>query len=226
MVERDTAPFAQARRELVERVRRQGVRDPRVLAAMERVPRHRFLPDALAVQAYRDTSLPIGRDQTISQPSIVGLMTEAAAVTATDRVLELGTGSGYQTAILAELAAKVFSVERIPALATAAHHRLDSLGYTNIVFRIADGTFGWAEHAPYQAIVVAAAAPEVPAPLLAQLDVGGRLVMPVGSGDVQELLLVRRTRDGLERQRLLPCRFARQSWGMGLATLAGVRGEG
>ena len=209
MVERDTAPFAQARRELVERVRRQGVRDPRVLAAMERVPRHRFLPDALAVQAYRDTSLPIGRDQTISQPSIVGLMTEAAAVTATDRVLELGTGSGYQTAILAELAAKVFTVERIHSLATAAHRRLDGLGYTNVVFRIADGTFGWAEHAPYQAIVVAAAAPEVPAPLLAQLDVGGRLVMPVGSGDVQELLLVHRTRDGLERQRLLPCRFVK-----------------
>jgi len=209
MVERDAARFAQARHELVERIRRQGVRDPRVLTAMERVPRHRFVPDALAVQAYRDTSLPIGRDQTISQPSIVGLMTEAAAVTATDRVLELGTGSGYQTAVLAELAAKVFTVERIHSLATAAQRRLDALGYANVVFRIADGTFGWAEHAPYQAIVVAAAAPEVPAPLVEQLDVGGRLVMPVGSGDVQELLLVHRTREGLERQRLLPCRFVK-----------------
>jgi len=209
MVERDAARFAQARHELVERVRRQGVRDPRVLAAMERVPRHRFLPDALAVQAYRDTSLPIGRDQTISQPSIVGLMTEAAAVVATDRVLELGTGSGYQTAVLAELAAKVFTVERIHALAGAAQRRLDGLGYTNVIYRIADGTFGWADHAPYQAILVAAAAPDVPAPLLAQLDVGGRLVIPVGSGDVQELLLVKRTRDGLERQRLLPCRFVK-----------------
>ncbi len=209
MVEGDGVRFSQARHELVERVRRQGVRDPRVLAAMERVPRHRFVPDALAVQAYRDTSLPIGRDQTISQPSIVALMTEAAAVTPADRVLELGTGSGYQTAILAELAAKVFTIERIHTLATAAHQRLDALGYTNIVFRIADGTFGWAEHAPYQAIMVAAAAPEVPAPLVAQLDVGGRLVMPVGSGDVQELLLVRRTREGLERRRLLPCRFVK-----------------
>lgn len=209
MVEGDAGQFAQARRELVERVRHQGVGDPRVLAAMERVPRHRFVPDALAVQAYRDTSLPIGRDQTISQPSIVGLMTEAAAVTATDRVLELGTGSGYQTAVLAELAAKVFTVERIHSLASAARQRLDALGYANVVFRIADGTFGWAEHAPYQAIVVAAAAPEVPAPLLAQLDVGGRLVMPVGSGEVQELLLVRRTANGLEHQRLLPCRFVK-----------------
>jgi len=123
--------------------------------------------------------------------------------------LELGTGSGYQTAILAELAAKVFTIERIHSLATAAHHRLDELGYTNVVFRIADGTFGWAEHAPYQVIVVAAAAPEVPAPLLAQLDAGGRLVIPVGSGDVQELMLVKRTRDGFERQPLLPCRFVR-----------------
>lgn len=209
MVEGDAGQFAQARRELVERVRRQGVHDARVLAAMERVPRHRFVPDALAVQAYRDTSLPIGRDQTISQPSIVGLMTEAAAVTATDRVLELGTGSGYQTAVLAELAAKVFTVERIHSLASAARQRLDALGYTNVVFRIADGTFGWVEHAPYQVIVVAAAAPEVPAPLVAQLDVGGRLVMPVGSGEVQELFLVRRTANGLEHQRLLPCRFVK-----------------
>ncbi len=209
MVSRDPDRFTQARHELVQRVRRQGVRDERVLAAMERVPRHRFLPEALAVQAYRDTSLPIGRDQTISQPSIVGLMTEAAAPGPAERILELGTGSGYQTAILAELAAKVFTVERIPALATAAQRRLDALGYTNIVYRIADGTYGWAEHAPYQAILVAAAAPEVPEPLLAQLDVGGRLVIPVGSGGVQELLLVRRTPEGLERRRLLPCRFVK-----------------
>ncbi|RMF82314.1 MAG: protein-L-isoaspartate(D-aspartate) O-methyltransferase [Nitrospirae bacterium] len=203
------APRARERRALVEVVRRQGVQDPRVLAAMERVPRHRFVPEALQGQAYRDTSLPIGHGQTISQPSIVGLMTQAAAPGPGDRVLELGTGSGYQTAILAELAAKVFTVERVHALAVAAQRRLEALGYTNVVFRIADGTFGWAEHAPYQAILVAAAAPEVPPPLLQQLDDGGRLVIPVGGAEVQELLLVRRAGDRFESQRLLPCRFVK-----------------
>jgi protein-L-isoaspartate(D-aspartate) O-methyltransferase len=207
-MERDSPVFAQRRRALVDQIAK-SVNDRRVLEAMAAVPRHLFVPGALISQAYRDTSLPIGGGQTISQPSIVAVMTAALELAPGDRVLEIGTGSGYQTAILSRLAAKVFTIERLRSLAADAHKRLDALACRNVVFRIADGSFGWQEHAPYQAILVAATAPEVPRPFVDQLDVGGRLVLPVGTGDVQDLLLVHRTAQGLTTRSLLPCRFVK-----------------
>jgi protein-L-isoaspartate(D-aspartate) O-methyltransferase len=204
----DSPAFAQRRRALIEQVAR-TVHDPHVLEVIAAVPRHLFVPAALMSQAYRDTSLPIGGGQTISQPSIVAVMTAALELAPTDRVLEIGTGSGYQTAILSRLAAKVFTIERLRSLAADAHRRLDALGCRNVVFRIADGSFGWQEHAPYQAILVAATAPEVPRPFLDQLDVGGRLVLPVGMGEVQDLLLVHHTSQGFTTRSLLPCRFVK-----------------
>lgn len=205
----DSPVFAQRREALVNKIAAAGVRDPRVLAALGAVPRHLFVPAALVAEAYQDTSLPIGGGQTISQPSIVAVMTAALEVGKTDRVLEIGTGSGYQTAILSRLAAKVYTIERLRTLASDAHQRLEALGCRNVVFRIADGSFGWQEHAPYQAILVAATAPEVPQPFIDQLDVGGRLVLPVGIGEVQDLLLVRRTPQGVTSESLLPCRFVK-----------------
>jgi len=205
----DSPVFAQRRQALVNKIAAGGVRDPRVVAALRAVPRHLFVPAALAAQAYQDTSLPIGGGQTISQPSIVAVMTAALELAATDRVLEIGTGSGYQTAILSRLAARVFTIERLRSLANDAHSRLEGLGCGNVVFRIADGSFGWQENAPYQAILVAATAPEVPRPFVEQLDVGGRLVLPIGTGDVQDLLLVRRTPEGVTTESLLPCRFVK-----------------
>jgi protein-L-isoaspartate(D-aspartate) O-methyltransferase len=208
-MDEDSPVFVQRRQALIAQIAAGGIRDARVLEAMGAVPRHLFVPGALVSQAYRDTSLPIGGGQTISQPSIVAVMTAALELSPTDRVLEIGTGSGYQTAILSRLAAKVFTIERLRSLAADAHKRLDALGCRNVVFRIADGSFGWQEHAPYQAILVAATAPEVPRPFVDQLDIGGRLVLPVGAGDVQDLLLVHRTAEGLTTRCLLPCRFVK-----------------
>jgi protein-L-isoaspartate(D-aspartate) O-methyltransferase len=191
------------RARLVERLRGQGIRDERVLAAIAKVPRHVFIEEALAHRAYEDCALPIGFGQTISQPFVVALMTQALFATARPRrVLEIGTGSGYQTAVLAELAETVYSVERLEPLLKLARRRLRELGYRNIQFRLGDGAEGWSEHAPYDAILVAAAPREVPPPLIEQLAESGALVIPVGEPARQELVLIRRTERGLMRERL------------------------
>jgi protein-L-isoaspartate(D-aspartate) O-methyltransferase len=202
--------YHEARRLMVEaQIRRRGVLDPRVLAAMGKVPRHRFVPRHLWEQAYSDYPLPIGEDQTISQPYIVALMTEALELAGPDKVLELGTGSGYQAAVLAELAAQVFSIERIPSLARAAEQILASLGYANVQVMVADGTLGWAGEAPFDAILVTAGSPQVPPPLVEQLAMGGRLVIPVGDRYTQTLTRVRRTPEGLKHEYLGGCRFVK-----------------
>lgn len=178
-----------ARARLIKHLSKE-IRDERVLAAMARVPRERFLPDELRDSAYEDRPLPIGLDQTISQPFIVALMTEALELSGTEKVLELGTGSGYQTAILAELAGSVVTVERLPDLSERAERILADLGYKNIKMRPAGTKLGWPDEAPYDAIMVTAGAPRVSADLLAQLAIDGRLVIPVGSRYVQELYRV------------------------------------
>ena len=168
-----------------------GISDPRVLEAMRQVPRHLFVDEALRDQAYQDHPLPIGYGQTISQPYIVALMSEALGLKGGEKVLEVGTGSGYQAAILGRLAQKVYSVERIPQLLSRARKTLDSLGYTNIFLKLDDGTWGWKEFAPYEAIMVTAASPGVPEPLLEQLAENGVLVIPVGDEFSQHLIRVR-----------------------------------
>ena len=189
------------RRLLVERLRQAGVEDERVLEAVARVPRERFVPAASHPQAYEDFALDIGLGQTISQPSVVARMLELAAVVPTDRVLEIGTGSGYQTSLLAELARFVFSVERIPALAERARETVRGLGYANVTIQVMDGTLGWRAFAPYNAIVVSAGSPEVPPALLEQLADGGRLVIPVGDRRRQELVRVRSNLGGAQTSR-------------------------
>jgi len=220
MPEAQEDKFAEARQWMVEsQIKRRGVTDPRVLAAMGKVPRHRFVPQHLWEQAYNDYPLPIGEDQTISQPYIVALMTEALELTGQEKVLELGTGSGYQAALLAELATQVFTIERIPSLAHAAEHILASLGYTNVMVRVTDGTLGWLEEAPFDAILVTAGSPQVPPPLVEQLAMRGRLVIPVGDQYTQTLTRVRCTPDGLKHEYLGGCRFVkligRHGWQVG-----------
>jgi len=184
---------AYRRQRMVEALRHGGIADERVLAAMSEVPRHLFVPESYRNQAYsEDVSINIGEGQTISQPRVVALMTEAARIRPEDRVLEIGTGSGYQAAVLARIARFVFTVERLPTLARAAKRRLDSLGIENVSVKVMDGTLGWSAQAPYDAILVTAAAPEVPEPLLAQLADGGRLVIPVGNRDSQSLCVAER----------------------------------
>lgn len=191
---------------VAEQIRARGVRDARVLAAMEHVPRERFVPEALRSEAYEDHPISIGYGQTISQPYIVGYMTEALRLEPTHRVLEIGTGCGYQTAVLADLAREVFSVELLPELAARAGPLLESLGYTNVHLRTGDGHDGWPEHAPYDRIVGAAAAADVPAALTAQLADGGILVMPVGTA-YQELRVLQKRADRLDTLATLPVRF-------------------
>ena len=198
--------FEAARARLIEHLGRE-IRDERVLVAMARIPRERFVPPEEQDLAYEDIPLPIGLDQTISQPFIVALMTEALELTGSEKVLEVGTGSGYQAAILAELARLVITVERLPALTEGAKRVLDSLGYTNIVVHLAEKTLGWQAEAPYDAIMVTAGAPRVPVDLLAQLAIGGRLVIPIGSRYVQELYKVTKRRKKNIVQNLGGCRF-------------------
>lgn len=196
-----------ARRRMVrDQIEARGVTDGRVLAAMRRVPRHEFVPPDLRPRAYEDSPLPIGYDQTISQPYIVALMTSLARPEPNDRVLEIGTGSGYQAAVLSSLVKEVYSIEIVEPLATRAAHDLKRLGYTNVRVRKGDGYQGWPEYAPFAAIVVTAAPPTVPEPLKQQLKVGGRLVVPVGNA-AQTLRVITRTADGFRERSVLPVRF-------------------
>ncbi|GAI90639.1 unnamed protein product [marine sediment metagenome] len=198
--------FKAARARLIKHLSGE-IRDERVLAAMVRIPRERFVPPEEQDLAYEDIPLPIGLGQTISQPFIVALMTEVLELTGSEKVLEVGTGSGYQAAILAELARLVITVERLPALTEGAKRVLDSLGYTNVVVHLAEKTLGWPAEAPYDAIMVTAGAPRVPVDLLAQLTIGGRLVIPIGSRYVQELYKVTRRKRKNIIQHLGGCRF-------------------
>jgi protein-L-isoaspartate(D-aspartate) O-methyltransferase len=186
---------------------RHDIRDERVLAAMASVPREKFVSDDLRAFAYENRPLPIGHGQTISQPLIVAMMTEALDLKGNEKVLELGTGSGYQAAVLAELTARVVTVERIAPLAEQAAAVLAELGYHNVEVHVVGDTLGWPDEAPYEGIVVTAAAPDVPAALVEQLAREGRLVIPVGAHDVQELLVVANSPGGLNTKRLGPCRF-------------------
>jgi protein-L-isoaspartate(D-aspartate) O-methyltransferase len=193
-------------RMVATQIEARGVRDPRVLDAMRRVERHRFVPESLLGQAYADWPLVIGHGQTISQPYIVAVMAEAARLGPGARVLEIGTGSGYQAAVLSLLADEVDTIELVEPLAQQAAARLEALGYGNVQVRAGDGYRGWPERAPFDAILLAAAPPEIPTPLLDQLKEGGRLVAPVGEG-VQDLVVVTRTAAGLSRRTLLAVRF-------------------
>lgn len=189
-----------------EQIEARGVRDPRVLEAMRLVPRHFFVPREMQPHAYSDTPLPIGHGQTISQPYIVAFMSEALELKPTDRVLEIGTGSGYQAVILAHLAREVFSIEIVAPLAKEAEERIQRLGYTSIKLRVGDGYRGWPEAAPFDAIMVTAAPDHIPPRLLEQLREGGRLVLPVGRF-FQDLIRIRKTRERIRRETLLPVRF-------------------
>ncbi len=200
-------PTRGARRRMVEeQIAARGVRDRRVLAAMRAVPRHELVPESIRDDAYRDGAFSIGHGATISQPFIVGVMTEALRLSPGARVLEVGTGSGYQAAVLAELGARVFSIEYVPALAERAAAALARLHYDAVTVRAGDGYAGWPEEAPFDGILVTAAPDHVPPALIEQLRVGARLVLPVG-GDSQELLVLTRTDEGYERESLFPVRF-------------------
>ena len=202
--------FALARRKMVqEQLAARGIKDKRVLDAMKKVPRHLFVEEGLWHQAYGDFPLPIGQGQTISQPYIVALMTEALQLTSDAKVLEIGTGSGYQAAILAEITTGVFSIERISTMASKARKILDELGYANVLIRVSDGTYGWIDEAPFDGIIVTAGAPEIPPALVEQLKVGGRLVIPVGDEYSQVLLKVVRGEKGYHEEDLGGVRFVK-----------------
>jgi protein-L-isoaspartate(D-aspartate) O-methyltransferase len=202
--------FPKARLKMVEeQITSRGIKDVKLIAAMKKIPRHLFVEEALQNQAYTDHPLPIGEKQTISQPYMAALMTEALLLTGKEKVLEIGTGSGYQTAILAELSEKVFSIERIRPLAVRARKLLYELGYFNVEIKILDGTFGWMEESPFDAILVTAGAPDIPQPLIDQLATGGRLVIPVGDAFVQDLFRVTKTEAGVRKEDLGGCRFVK-----------------
>jgi protein-L-isoaspartate(D-aspartate) O-methyltransferase len=207
MHQQDTADQARARAEMIrEQLRARDIRDPRVLDVMSRVPRHVFVPDEQRAGAYEDHPLPIGHGQTISQPYIVAFMTQALKVEADHNVLEIGTGSGYQAAVLAELAKEVYSIEIVAPLGERARATLESLGYKNVHVRIGNGYLGWPEHAPFDRIMVTAAPVEVPQALVDQLKIGGLMAIPVGDV-LQELRIVRKTASGLETIETMPVRF-------------------
>jgi len=201
-------PFEKIRIKMVaEQIEARGVKDLRVLAAMRKVPRHLFVPPEEKGEAYIDDPLPIGLEQTISQPFIVAVMSELLALKPKDRVLEIGTGSGYQTAILAELVSEVYSLEIIPELAERAADLLTSLGYTNVWIKASDGYEGWVELLPFDAIIVTACALELPPPLLTQLKMAGRLVAPLGTSQEQYLYLFIKTEEGIVKKKSVPVRF-------------------
>jgi protein-L-isoaspartate(D-aspartate) O-methyltransferase len=203
----DDELLAQRRRQMIEtQIRARGVRDPHVLAAMERVPRHLFVREADRDMAYGDHPISVGFGQTISQPYIVAYMTDELSLPAGARVLEVGTGSGYQTAVLAELAGDVYTIEIVPELAEQSARLLESLGYKNVHARFGDGYGGWPEQAPFDAIIVTAAPDHIPPPLLAQLGVGGHIALPIGRWD-QDLIVFTKTPEGLREKSRLPVRF-------------------
>jgi len=202
--------FDRRRKRMVdEQLAARGIGDRRVLSAMATTPRHSFVDEALRERAYDDHPLPIGHGQTISHPYTDALMTEALELQGTERVLEIGTGSGYQTAILARLCANVFSIERIAALATRARRVLDQLSLYNVALRVGDGTIGWNAEAPFDAIIVTAGTPQLPRPLLSQLRSGGRLVVPIGEEDAQALLRLRVDGSGVTEEYIGDCRFVK-----------------
>jgi protein-L-isoaspartate(D-aspartate) O-methyltransferase len=199
--------WAAQRRAMVERLRQRGITQPEVLAAMEKVPRHLFVPESLRSQAYADEVLSLGSGRTIYEPHVVALMTSLLDLQKGDRVLEVGTGSGYHAAVLARMAREVYSVEIVPPVASQARQRLEALGYHNIEIRVGDGYQGWSEHAPFDAILLAVAPPVIPKPLIDQLRVGGRMVVPVG-GLLQDLLVITKTEDGLEKRTVIPVKLS------------------
>ncbi|MFN0150819.1 MAG: protein-L-isoaspartate(D-aspartate) O-methyltransferase [bacterium] len=199
--------FGAARRKMTELLREKGVTDARLLEALASVPRHLFGPKGLEGKAYEETALPIGHGQTVSSPLTVARMTQALEIAPEEKALEIGTGSGYQTAVLALLAGPVFTIERIAELADAARDTLRALGLERVNFRVGDGSLGWKEFAPYSVILVTAASPAIPEPLLEQLAEGGRLIVPVGEGERQELVLVRRERGRFKSIPLGECLF-------------------
>jgi protein-L-isoaspartate(D-aspartate) O-methyltransferase len=203
--------YKKQRKRMIEtQLKSRDITDSRVLKAMETIPRHLFVDEGLIEQAYNDNPLPIDANQTISQPYIVALMTQALELKPTERVLEIGTGSGYQTAILASLAFRVFSVERIAALATKARKILDQLNYYNVAIRVGDGSYGWKEEAPFDVIITTAAVPEIPQYLVEQLAIEGRLIVPVGNRNVQNLYKVTRLSkksQDIKKEELCGCRF-------------------
>ena len=204
---KESFDFSRAREQMVtEQIKERGIADERVLTAMGKIERHRFVPDEYQTEAYNDYPLPIGNNQTVSQPYIVGLMTNLLELAGDERVLEIGTGSGYQAAVLAELAAEVYTIEIISSLADRASALLDTLGYENITVRCGDGFAGWPEQAPFDAVIVTCAPPKIPQPLIDQLAENGRLVIPVGA-DYQELLLLEKTKEGIVTTRVAPVRF-------------------
>ena len=209
-MERDEPRMARERERMVEeQLVRRGITDERVLAAMRRVPRHLFVQEALRDRAYGDHPLPIGEEQTISQPYIVGLMTSLLELTGREKVLDVGTGSGYQTAVLAVLARRVCSIERLPRLAERARATLEALGYDNVWVRVGNGALGWPDEAPFDRILVAAGGPAVPPPLFQQLVEGGRLVLPIGDAENQTLTVVDNDRGRMRTRAVGDCKFVK-----------------
>jgi protein-L-isoaspartate(D-aspartate) O-methyltransferase len=209
-VERDEGRYARERERMVEeQLAARGVTDPRVLAVLRSVPRHRFVQEALRDRAYGDHPLPIGEEQTISQPFIVGLMSALLELTGQEKVLEVGTGSGYQTAVLAELARRVCSIERLPRLAERARATLEAQGYDNVWVRVGNGTLGWPDLAPFDRIIVTAGGPTVPPPLVQQLAEGGRMILPVGSADNQVLTIVENVGGEIRQRTQGECKFVK-----------------
>jgi protein-L-isoaspartate(D-aspartate) O-methyltransferase len=199
--------FNAERRGMIDQIRQRGITQPDVLSAMEFVPRHRFVPESSWPQAYGDQPLAIGQGRTVYQPYVVALMTSLLALKKSDRVLEVGTGSGYHAAVLSRLAREVYSIEIVGTVASQARRLLSVLGYPNVEVRIGDGYQGWPEKAPFDAILLSAAPPHIPQPLIDQLRVGGRMVVPVG-GFFQDLLLITKTADGIEKRQIIPVRLA------------------
>jgi protein-L-isoaspartate(D-aspartate) O-methyltransferase len=199
--------FVAQRRALIGKMQERGIRDLEVLRAFDLVPRHLFVPQAVAHRAYEDAPVPIGFGQTASQPSLQALYMQMLEIGPNDRVLEIGTGSGFQTAVLAHLADRVYSVERIRDLSIRARDVLDGLRLSNIALMVGDGTIGWSRYAPYDAVLVSAGGPEIPQPLLQQLAEGGRMLVPVGTREAQRLVLVRRMNGRFEQEEVLDCTF-------------------
>lgn len=202
-----TERYVASRRALIERLQDRGIRDLNLLRMFDLVPRHEFLPEAVRHRAYEDAAVPIGFGQTASQPSMQALYMQLLELEPHERVLEIGTGSGFQTAVLAHLADRVYSVERVRELSMRARASLDRLRLSNVALLVGDGTLGWSRFAPYDAILVSAAAPDIPQPLVSQLAEGGRMLVPVGTRELQRLVLVRRTPEGIEQEEVVDCTF-------------------